>query len=190
MSNKPYFSPSVVDKIVSIVLSEVESEGNAVDEKAIRSYVVAPKTVYENTILEGVAEGIYLATIKEDAFAYKPKPATDDEAEEILQAAVAKSDAAKTKDKLVPKVFPDFKANAKAKHKARINAKRALSEKQREAAFERGKQVPTIDKIKETIVYERSARLSHALVWCKQSPKLGTTATKKETDEQPIPLPV
>lgn len=187
MSNKPYFSQDVVDSIVSVVMSEVEAEGFAVNEPDIRAYVVAPKTNNENMILQGVADGIYLATIKESEFAYKVKPPTDAEIDDILQTAQEKAEAAKAKGEWQETVWPPVK---KEKHAARIGAQRAEKDRERKAAFERSKEVPTTEQVKETINMERAARLSHALNWIHKSPKLNTVAVPKENHEQAIALPV
>lgn len=86
-NSKPYFGKEVEDKIVSVIGSELAKENKKCDEEELRRYVQAPKNTYENAILSGVAEGIYLATIQGKEVAYKVKSPGEQEIDAIIASA-------------------------------------------------------------------------------------------------------
>ncbi len=88
-NSRPYFSPSIVDRIVSVINEELTRGNKAVSETALRTYIQSGKSIYENAVLSGVAEGVYLATVQESGLAYKVKPPTEKEVDEVLDMAKA-----------------------------------------------------------------------------------------------------
>jgi hypothetical protein len=70
-----------------VINSELSKENKRCDESAIRRYIQSGKNTYENAILSGVAEGIYLATVQDTEIAYKVTPPSEKEVDEIIDMA-------------------------------------------------------------------------------------------------------
>jgi len=182
MSTKPYFPKNVEDSITSTVISELYAEGLQVDESAIRRYIQDAKSVYENAILSGVAEGLFLATVKGNEFAYKIRQPSQDEIDDILESAKVKSKELEDSGKLNKSGLKQKEKHYPNNHAAKMAAKK---QRKREIVYatkqqkirDSFKELPNAAQVNEALIRVRSTRLSHALLCTRNSPKLGTEAT-------------